>query len=170
MSLFDPLDLEKLSPARLWSALDAETRQSAARCLYGLRDDPAARAEADAAIAVALHYRPTAVRQLPQEKRVHYLTRVVRPDDALAGSLLRALHLAERKEMLETFLDQLGIRQRDGVIDDEVPTEPPAGKALRPAVALLRERYPAPQVDLYLTTLLAMDREFWNGLADCLRC
>ena len=46
------LSLEDLSPASVWSALDPETRQAAARSLYA---DKEARREADMAIATAGH-------------------------------------------------------------------------------------------------------------------
>jgi hypothetical protein len=163
------LPLKGLSPAGLWSRLDDATRRDAAHSLYrGEWDDPAGRHEADAAIAAAVRFRPVAVRKLPLEKRIGYLLRAVRPDDSLATSLLLALHLGLRRPLLESFLDRLGIPQESGMIDPDHDVEPPARERLREAVAGLREEFPAPQVDLYLASLLAMEPETWGGLAELL--
>ena len=152
---------------RLWAALDAGTRRLAAACLYRPDwDEQGSRAEADAAIASALRFRSTAVRRLPVEKRVDYLTRAVRPDDSLAGALLLALHLNERRGMLGAFLDRIGIPQQNGVIDSDAAPDAPDGETLAAAAEVLRRSYPAPHIELYLASLLALDPVFWNGLAD----
>jgi hypothetical protein len=170
MEPFDNLSLDSLTPSRLWTEIDADTRSLAARCLYDPDwDDAGGRAEADMAIAGALRFRHAAVRRLPLDKRVDYLTRAVHPDDSLATSLLRALHLSRRREMLGTFLDALGIPQQDGMIDTDEKLDPPPSEALLAAAGTLRERYPADHVDLYLVTLLTMDADFWAGLADVVR-
>jgi len=162
--------LDGLGPARLWSALDEATRREAAHSLYrGQWDDPAGRQQADSAIAAAVRFRTVAVRKLPLEKRVDYLLRVVRPDDALATSLLTALHLDRRKPLLESFLNRLGIPQDGGMIDPEYDLAPPAPDRLADAVAGLREEFPGPEADLYLTTLLVLEPDTWGGLADLLR-
>lgn len=170
MSLLHDLPLNRLTPSRLWGAIDPETRRLAAGCLYDpQRDDGAGRAEADAAIATALRFRAAAVRRLPVEKRVDYLTRAVRPDDSLARALLRALHLSRRSEMLAVFLEELGIPQQGGVIDTEDDLDAPGGDRLVAAVGTLRDNYPADEVDLYLAALLAMEPDFWGGLVEVVR-
>jgi hypothetical protein len=170
MMLLANRPLELLTPSRLWAEVDTDTRQLAARCLYDPDwDDAGARIEADAAIAAALRFRPTAVRRLPVDKRVHYLTRAVHPDDSLAGALLRALHISCRREILAAFLDALGIPQQDGVIDTEGELEPPETGELLAAAGELRERYPSAHVDLYLAALFTMDPDFWAGLTDVVR-
>jgi hypothetical protein len=170
MSLLQDLPLNRLTPSRLWGAIDAETRRLAARCLYDPeRDDASGRAEADAAIASALRFRATAVRRLPVDKRVDYLSRAVHPDDSLATALLRALHLSQRSEMLGTFLDALGIPQQSGVIDTDDELDPPGGEELVAAVAALRAGFPAEEVDVYLAALISMEPEFWGSLAEVVR-
>ena len=170
MSLLEALPLDRLTPARLWSAIDADTRQSAARSLYDPEwDDAAARLEADAAIASVLRFRHEAVRRLPVGKRVGYLARAVRPDERLATELLRALHLGARSKMLGDFLDTLGIPQRGGVIESEDSLEAPSAEAIEAAAAKLRQAYPAPDVELYLATLLALDPDFWSGVSNVIR-
>jgi hypothetical protein len=167
MTLLRSIPLDKLTPARLWAEVDSDTRQLAASCLYRPEwDDTGAKAEADAAIASALRFRPTAVRRLPFDKRVGYLARAVRPTETLAAALLRALHLTERSAMLETFLDKIGIAQAGGVIETEDDVDAPDAASIREAATTLRESYPQADVDLYLASLLAMDPDFWNGIAE----
>ena len=128
MPLVETAALDRLSPARLWALLDAETRRAAVRALYASEwDDDASRLEADLAIAATLRFRPIAVRKLPVAKRIDHLCRAVRPGESLSTSLLRALHLVERRAMLAAFLDALGIPQRDGLITDDA--DPPAPTA-----------------------------------------
>jgi len=170
VGLLDNLALDRLTPSRLWAEVDPQTRRQAAACLYRPDwDDAASRVEADVAIAAAMRFRAEAVRRLPLDKRADYLSRAVRPDDSLAGGLLRALHLVERSRMLGTFLDGLGIPQHDGVIDGDAEIDAPEPEALASTIGQLRAAYPANDVDLYLATLLALDDEFWAGLADQLR-
>ena len=120
MVLLRDLPEEKLTPSHLWAELDPETRKLAAQSVYSdAWEEQSARTEANHAIASALRYREQAVRRLPLEKRVDYLVRAVRPDDSLARSLLLALHLTQRTELLEAFLDSLGVPQSGGVIDDD---------------------------------------------------
>jgi hypothetical protein len=167
MSILNRLSLNDLDPQHLWAELDAETREQAVRSLYrGEWEDPAGRREADNAIASAVRFRPAAVRKLPLDKRVGYMMRAVRPDDSLVRSLLLALHLDTRRSLLESFLDRLEIPQEGGMIDSDHDLEPPSPERLADAVKHLRSEYPQEQVDVYLASLLAMEPEIWEGLAE----
>ncbi len=161
------LSWDNLTPATLWTQVDLQTRRLAARSVYSPEwDDAASRAEANEAIASALRFRKAAVGRLPLEKRIDYLARAVHPDDSLAGTLLRALHLTLRKKMLADFLGALEIPQKHGVIEADGPIDPPNAAKLRAAVTRLFESYPAADVKLYLATLLAMDPDVWGDLAE----
>jgi len=165
MSELDRLDLEQLSPAGLWSALDDATREQAVRSVYA--DGPGGgKLEADMAIAKALRFRPGAVKQLPLERRVGYLLKAVHVDDGLASTILLAFHLDGRAEILETFLDELGIPQQGGLIDDGYDLQPPDRDALERAATTLYERFDASKTDLYLAALLALDPATWGALRD----
>ncbi len=166
MASLDSLPLDSLTPSRLWAVLDRGTRTAAARALYARasRAGDAGRADADLAIARALRFRESAVRRLPVEQRVQYLSRAARPDDTLAASLLIALHLAARSRMLAAFLDALGIPHDDGLIREDHRLEPPATAVLEAAVDRLFETFPAEEVGLYLASLLAVDPDTWGGL------
>ena len=134
MSLLNRLDLDELSPADLWSQLDDATREEAVRSVYN--DGPGGgKLEADMAIAKALRFRPDAVKQLPLDRRVNYLLKAVHIDDSLASTILLALHLDGRTEILQRFLDELGIPQNGGLIDEDYDLQPPDAQALARASA-----------------------------------
>jgi len=161
----EPVALDTSSPAALWSSLDDETREQAARSLYQAKTTPASgRTEADAAVCAAIRFRPTAVRRLPVERRIGYVLRAVRPDDSLACTLLLALHLDRRATMLETFLGRMGIPNDGGLIDEAYEMEPPGPERLAPAVAEIHERFPSREVELYLASLQAIDPETWAAI------
>lgn len=162
MPLLQNLPLDKLTPARLWPALDEPVRRLAIRAMYD--DDPDLRREADQALADALRFRPAGVRKLPVDKRVDYFVRRVRPDNSLASTLLTTLHLAHRRPLLGAFLDALEVPNDDGLIAPGHEPEPFAGDRLAPAVDGLRGRFDAADVDVYLATLLALDPDVWGGL------
>ena len=170
MSLIETVALDKLSPARLWAQLDADARRAAVRALYASAwDDDASRLEADLAIAATLRFRPIAVRTRPGATRIDHLCRAVRPGESLSTSLLRALHLVERRAMLAAFLDALGIPQRDGLITDDADPPAPTAAAVAGAAAELREHHPPAAVELYLLSLVALDPDFWKGVGEYLR-
>jgi hypothetical protein len=161
----DQLPLDQLTPGRVWSRLDPGVREAAARSLLGqARADAALRRGVDAAIARALRFRPESVRRLSDDKKVGYLTRVVHPDDLLASNLLQSLHMSERRPLLGSFLDALGVPHRDGEISDQARLEPPAPEVMAAAVDRVYQGFPAAEVEVYLATLLALDPAFWGGL------
>jgi hypothetical protein len=165
MSLLTRLDLDELSPAGLWSALDDATREEAVRSVYN--DGPGGgKLEADMAIANALRFRPGAVKQLPLERRVGYMLKAVHIDDGLASTILLAFHLDGRADILEAFLDELGIPQQGGLIEEGYELQPPDREELARAVDTVYERFDVPRTDLYLAALLALDPVTWSGLRD----
>ncbi len=167
MTLLENVSLDGLTPVRLWSALDPPTRQLAAAAMF--EGDPALRGQAHQAIAATLRFRVAGVRKLSLGKRIDYLARVVRPEHELASSLLMALHLGRRQELLSSFLDQLAIPNADGLIDEGHELGPVDAEALVPAVAELRARFDAAQVDVYLASLLALDPDVWGALRPLLQ-
>lgn len=165
MSLVSRIDLDRCSPAQLWMQLDADARLLAARSLYAHDwGESPTRREADAAITFGMHFRESAVRQLPIERRAVYLAKSVRPNDSVAGSLLLALHLEHRRPLLCAFLDALGIPHDNGLIAEDHDVEPPSAAALRKAAGVLFERFPDEDAEIYLLTLYVLDRRTWDGL------
>jgi hypothetical protein len=170
MELWSAIIGKGLTPTRLWLKLDPETRMEAATALYAhdWEDDPADMA-ADLAIAAALKFRPVAVKKMPVAERTKVLARAVRPDQSLVSSLLLALHLERRKDMMAAFLDTLGIPHEGGLIDAEFECEPPEEEKMRKAIDLLFENYPASHVDLYLVTIYMMDQQTWKHVATVMK-
>ena len=155
------------SPSQLWSSLDPEIRLLAARSLYAHDwGESPTRREADFAIMHGMRFRESAVRQLPVDRRAHYLARSIRPTDSLAGSLLLALHLEHRRALLAAFLDALDIPHTDGLINEDHDLKPPTAAALEKAAKALKKQFPPEEVELYLTTLHVLDPETWAGLGD----
>jgi hypothetical protein len=170
MSLASRIDLTQCAPSQLWASLEPETRVAAARSLYAHDWGQApTRREADATIMHGMRFRESAVRQLPVEKRAQYLARSIRPTDSLAGSLLLALHLEQRRDMLAAFLDALGIPHESGLIKEDHDLKPPPRAALENAAKALAGRFPAADVELYLATLYVLDRDTWAGLTPILK-
>jgi hypothetical protein len=64
--------------------------------------------------------------------------------------------------MMGAFLDALGIKHEEGLIqEDEVQPDP---ARVAPAAAHLAEQFPAEHVSLYLNTLLCQDPDTWGAL------
>jgi len=165
MSLGSRIDLSHCGPAQLWASLDAEVRLAAARALYAHDwGQSPTRREADFTIMQGMRFRESAVRQLSVDKRANYLARSIRPTDSLAGSMLLALHLEQRRAMLSVFLDALKIPHTDGLIAEDHETTPPSGAALEKAAKTLHGQFPVEDVELYLATLYVLDRDTWAGL------
>ena len=82
--------------------------------------------------------------------------------EGLAARALVVYHLAEHREMMGTFLDALGLKHENGLIEDD-DAKPDPGK-VEAAVAAIAEKYSAEDVSLYLTTLLCQDPETWGEL------
>ncbi|HEX6853259.1 MAG TPA: hypothetical protein VF139_17820 [Candidatus Polarisedimenticolaceae bacterium] len=169
MSLLERISIDRLSPLRLWSALDPDARLLAARSLYAHDWGQApTKREADLTIATAMRFRDAMVRQLPVDKRAAYLAKIGSPTENLASSLLLALHLEQRRPILAAFLDALGVPHADGLIAEDHELKAPEAPALAKAVAALSKGFDAAEVDLYLATLLALDPDTWGGLAPLL--
>jgi hypothetical protein len=170
MGLLDSVALDRITPAELWTTLDGSTQKLAATSLYAVSGVAASgRAEADASIARAIRFRPNAVQRLPVERRIGYLLKAVHPDDSLACSLLLALHIEQRGAILSAFLTRLGIPHIDGLIDEGFDLQPPDSATLAAATTELFEHFPNDEVELYLTSLIAIDRETWGNLIDALK-
>jgi hypothetical protein len=154
-------------PSQLWKQLPSEKKAQAADAFW--RDDNAAveQAEAIAAIAQRLKFRPKSVVALPIEKKARYLLSIAGVSELLAARLLVAYHLYHQRPMMGAFLDAVGIAHDEGLIADE-DLQPPAPDVLTSAAATLRAAYPEEDVRLYFSTLVWQDPDTWGALADTL--
>jgi hypothetical protein len=100
------------------------------------------------------------------EARASSLASVLEPGELVASSLLVALHLGHRREMLRAFLDALGLAHEDGILADEGGADagPVATEKLAQARAGLLGTWNEHEVETYLNTLWLQDPERWQGL------
>jgi hypothetical protein len=150
-------------PSQLWKQLSPERRAQAADAFWRDENAAAEQAEAVASIAQRLKFRPKSAMALPPEKKARYLLSMPAVTEAVAARLLVVYHLEHQRPMMGSFLDALGIRHDNGLIEDESMEPPDSGK-LKSAAAELAKTYPPEDVALYLSTLLWQDPDTWGGL------
>jgi hypothetical protein len=150
---------------RLWKRLNREERLAASTTFW--QEPPQEVAGSALGVLVrARHLRPQVARSMSAAERAEALAGVLDPGELVASSLLVALHLGHRREMLGVFLDAMGLPHQDGVISEEeaaavsaVPSE-----KLRAGHDALRGKYDDHQIATYLNTLWLQDPERWEGL------
>ena len=153
----------ELTATRVWKRLSREERLAAATHFWNNPPEETA-GSALAAVVKARHVRPQVARTLPLEEKARALAGVLDPGEALAGSLLVSLHLGERRGILRTFLDAVGLRHEDGILTDDEDAEPLSEEAARNGVAALGAAYTRAQVETYLNTLWLQDPQRWRAL------
>jgi hypothetical protein len=151
-----------LTPSRLWKRMTTGQRLHAATALW--RDEEAKADQMQAALLIAkkMKFRPKTVMGLDDQHKARYLASVPDPPEDLAARLLVVYHLAEQRPMMGAFLDALGVAHENGLIREDAATPDPA-KMAAAAAAIARE-YPAPDVALYLNTLLWQDPAAWGSI------
>ena len=113
-------------------------------------------------LARQMNFRPKSVLALPLERRTRLVARMGQVSDLVAARLLVSYHLAHQRPMMKSFLDALGVKHEDGLLDENL--EAPGEDKLLAAGRQLMEHYPAEDVRLYFRTLLLQDPETWGGL------
>lgn len=152
-----------LTPSRLWKQMTLHQRTRAARAFW---EDPEA---TDDQVQVALliaqqkKFRPKTVIGLDVDRKAKHLATLGTLPDAMAARALIVYHLAEQRAMMAAFLDALGIKHENGLIEEDA-VKPDADK-IGPAAAALAQQFPPDDVRIYLSTLLSQDPETWGGLA-----
>jgi hypothetical protein len=150
------------TPSRLWKLMTPEQRHRAASALWGTDDATSDQMQAALLIAKKMKFRPKTVMGLDDQHKARYLASVPDPPEDLAARLLVVYHLAEQRPMMGAFLDTLGVAHENGLIREDAATPDPA-KMAAAAAAIARE-YPAPDVALYLNTLLWQDPAAWGSI------
>ncbi len=130
-------------------------------------DKPIYRATLNA-VAEARKLRPVYFERQPKPQRhAAMLVSLARPAlDAVTSGLIRAWLLKKHKAMLTDFLDALGIKHEDGVVDDLPPAMDDA--RLKAAVETLLAKYPPETVAVYLHSFNEMNEQEWPNLATLL--
>jgi hypothetical protein len=153
-----------LTPSRLWRRMTLEQRQHAARAFW--QDEEAAEDQAQAMLLIAQQkkFRPKTVAGLDVDRRARHLASLGTLPSSVAGRVLIAYHLAERRPMMGAFLDALGIAHENGLIKEEHVKPDPS--KISAAVRQLTQQFGGDDVRLYLNTLLCQDPEGWAHLRD----
>lgn len=154
--------------AKLWKRLDREDRLAAASHFWR---DPRGEllGPALSAIVKARHLRPQVARSMPPDEQARALASLLEPGETVAAGLLVALHLGDRRALLKTFLDAVGLAHEDGVLKEEADEKTLDQAALRSGVQALLAQHPRAHVEVYLNTLWLQDPERWEGLPEALQ-
>ena len=119
--------------------------------------------EAIVALARRLNFRAKSVQSLPTERRAKALAQMADVSDAIATRALIAYHFRDQRALMGAFLDALGVAHENGMITKEELAPPPKDR-IQKAIESVRASHPAIDVDLYLRTLVALDRDTWANL------
>src|SRR5690348_230581 len=126
-------------------------------------DIDAQHAEIVQAIARRLKFRPKSVLGLGLERLSRQLAQMPDVSDTVATRALIAYHFAAERALMAAFLDAMGIPHENGLITDEQAPAPDPAR-MPAAVAALKASFDGADVELYLRTLAALDRENWGSL------
>jgi hypothetical protein len=143
--------------------MTGEQRLRASRAFWADEQASDDQMQAIMLIAQQKKFRPKFILGLDDERRAKHLAGMLSLPEALAARCLVVYHLTEQREMMGTFLDALGLKHENGLIeDDEAKPDP---EKIGPAADAIAGKYPADDVSLYLTTLLCQDPETWGELS-----
>jgi hypothetical protein len=119
------------------------------------------RVAAQAWLAKKLHFRDVTIRKLPPERKAELLAaRMSDPEcEHFLGMGLMQHHLHHARELMAAFLDFWKIPHDQGMIEGDVSA--PDAEGVEAAVAALADRFPAPDVRLYLATAGLLMGEDW---------
>ncbi len=152
-------------PSQLWKQLSPERKLEAATAFWNDENASLEQSEAIAAIAQRLKFRAKSVVAMPIEKKARQLTSLAGMSELVAARLLVAYHLDRQRPMMGSFLDALGIKHENGLIEDDEMAAPTKEKLLEAASAIAGQ-YPREDVTLYLSTLVWQDPETWGSLTE----
>jgi hypothetical protein len=152
-------------PSQLWKQLTPERKLEAATAFWTDENAAMEQAEAVATIAQRIKFRTKSVVTMPLDKKARQLAALAGVSEMVAARLLVAYHLDRQRPMMGSFLDALGIKHENGLIEDE-EMGPPSPEKLREATAAIATQYPPEDVALYLSTLVWQDPETWGGLTE----
>jgi hypothetical protein len=149
--------------ARLWKRLTREERVAAATHFWQ-EPPPSLMGSGLAAIVAARKLRPQAARALPPAEQAKILASILDPGESLAGFLIAALHLGERRPLLRAFLDALELPHEDGMLKPESDDIVIDEAKVQAAIKKISADFPREQVELYLNALWLQDPDRWGVL------
>jgi hypothetical protein len=120
------------------------------------------------AVAEARHVRPVFLERQPKPQRhAAMIATLAKPAlELIAGNLIRAWLLKKYRVMLVDFLNALGIKNEEGVVDN-LP-ESMDDEKLKSAIETLLAKYPPEAVAVYLNAFNDMNEANWANLKSVL--
>jgi hypothetical protein len=152
-----------LTPSRVWKTMTIDERQRVARAFWSDTEATDDQVQAALLIAQQKKFRPKTIVGLDLDRKARHLATLGSLPDPIAARALIVYHLAEQRPMMGAFLDALGIKHENGLIEEDAAKPDPS--KIEPAAAKLASEFPAADVRLYLNTLLSQDPDTWEGLA-----
>lgn len=162
---------DRVSPFRVWSALEPEERSTAVRAALAPTDDlgPGLREDVLDALASTFNFRRQTLASWPIDRVAdHYGANLRTRDPGLLSRLLRALHVVHRRDLLRGFLDELGVEHDDGLVRDERSTDAYDAEVVAEAADRLAATSEADRSLTYFVTLVALDDPAAPGLVSWL--
>jgi hypothetical protein len=128
-------------------------------------ESPLTFTQALAGAAAAMNSRPQYLLKQPMTKRVAAVRRALSRVAAkpLAEEILAVYFLECRKELLTQWLDQVGLKHEDGVLEDSEPKSPDAEK-LKKDVGAFRGQDDDPDRELLLRAFASQSAIDWPDL------
>lgn len=147
----------------VWDLMTEDERAAAAAALWS-EGDHDTRAAIELALAREMKFRVQSLRKVSTER---LLGRLVRMADDLPETVLFQflfhLHMADRRPLLATFLDAVGLPHEDGVLTlDDDAEDPAVEKVTAAAQSLVADH--GHEALIYLATLRVADADFWAGV------
>jgi hypothetical protein len=122
--------------------------------------------QAVAAAAFAMKARPVYLKKQPFEKRAHAVRRALArvASDPVAAEVLAVYFLKCRNELLCEWLDALGLKHEEGVLEADAPEQPAAAELEKKAKAFLAVASDDEDRPLLLAAFAAQDAIDWPAL------
>ncbi len=152
---------------QIWKQMDNGRRRQAATAFFNSTETMGEKKRISGFLAMKFKLRPQTAAKLPAERAGGYLASFDTLDEPLAALLIRSYLFDHQQAMLVMFLDAVQMPHEKGVIP-EGNTIVPTAEALHAGVEKIRSAFPAEDVDLYLSALLASDAETWVNLPEAL--
>ena len=160
--------VENRGPYAVWDLMDDDEKKAAAVAFWNGADRES-RSALEMALAAELKFRQQSVRQLAAEKVAGRLVRMAEslPETVLFQYLFH-LHMENRRPLMVSYLDAVGLPHEDGALDlpedFEGPDADKVGKAGRDLAGTEGK-----SALVYLATLVVADGDFWAGLEPVLK-
>src|SRR5262245_62737297 len=108
-----------LTPARLWKRMTVAHRLKAARAFWLEENATDDQIQAVMLIAQQKKFRPKSVIALDEERKSKQLASITNLSETLAARVLIVYHLADQRPLMAAFLDALGIKHDNGLIEED---------------------------------------------------